>query len=80
MPAASFCPECPKCGNSGTRVVTTMRTDDGLVVRRRRCVACDHRFYGLQQLEQIVPNWRLKFKRNALTSGGVLITLRPEAA
>ena len=45
--------KCPKCGSFNCRVVTTKRTTEGPyeVVRRRRCVSCDHRWYTAQLAE-----------------------------
>ena len=45
--------KCPACGSFRCRVVTTKRTTEGPyeVVRRRRCVTCDHRWYTAQHAE-----------------------------
>ena len=44
---------CPACGSFNCRVVSTKRVVEGPyeVVRRRRCVACDHRWYTAQEPE-----------------------------
>ena len=48
-----FFMKCPACGSFNCRVVTTKRTTEGPyeVVRRRRCVTCDHRWYTAQHAE-----------------------------
>lgn len=45
------------------RVVTTMHTEEGDWVRRRRCLACSHRWYTLQSPEVVVEKERLKLPR-----------------
>lgn len=40
---------CPKCKALVTRVIDTRGKDDGMeVYRRRRCVACGHKFSTLE--------------------------------
>jgi len=45
--------KCPACGSFNCRVVSTKRVVEGPyeVVRRRRCVTCDHRWYTAQEPE-----------------------------
>jgi hypothetical protein len=46
---------CPSCGSHNVRVVITRPTRDYLhILRRRKCVACAHRWYTLQDCERIV--------------------------
>lgn len=33
--------ECPECESTRTRTLSTGRTDDGIRLRRRRCVDCE---------------------------------------
>jgi len=40
--------KCPSCANSKIVTYDTRRIND-MVVRKRRCLACDERFYTLEQ-------------------------------
>ena len=53
--------DCPKCGRGRTRVVCTKRTPDGVTIRRRRCVACEHRWYSIQYPETPVSDHEIKW-------------------
>ena len=53
--------DCPKCGRGRTRVVLTKRTPDGVTIRRRRCVICEHRWYSIQYPEVPVANQEIKW-------------------
>jgi transcriptional regulator NrdR family protein len=47
--------KCPECGSRRNIVVMTKEAEiGGIVVRRRKCHACDHRWYGLQAAEVAV--------------------------
>lgn len=55
--------QCPKCGSRNSRVVMSKETaDGGALVRRRRCFACDHRWYGLQAPEEAVAKGVVAWK------------------
>ena len=56
----TYCP-CPKCSQLRTRVVCTKRTPDGVTIRRRRCVACEHRWYSIQYPETPVSDHEIKW-------------------
>ena len=43
--------ECPECGSVRTRTLATGRTDDGIRLRRRRCIDC----YAVSFLTVEVP-------------------------
>ncbi len=45
---------CPVCRHELTLVVQASNQDDGMIVRRRKCQACDHRWYTLQEPEYMV--------------------------
>ena len=53
--------DCPECGQGRTRVVCTKRTPDGVTIRRRRCVACEHRWYSIQYPEVPVLDQEIKW-------------------
>jgi len=53
--------DCPECGQGRTRVVCTKRTPDGVTIRRRRCVACEHRWYSIQYPEVAVEDGEVKW-------------------
>jgi transcriptional regulator NrdR family protein len=40
--------KCPSCANSKIITYDTRRIED-MVVRKRKCLACDDRFYTLEQ-------------------------------
>ena len=61
---------CPKCGSVRTRVVLTDTLPSDEIVRRRRCIQCDHRWYTHQPPEQLLPNHRIRWSH-------AHITLRP---
>ncbi len=46
---------CPECGED-TRVMRTYYSDSQEVVRRRRCPACDHRFWTVASGEEPLSN------------------------
>jgi len=52
---------CPKCAEVRTRVVCTKRASDGVTIRRRRCVKCDHRWYSIQYPEVAVKDGEVKW-------------------
>lgn len=54
---------CPMCQGTSTRVVATKHTDQGLLVRRRCCEDCDHRWYTLQTPEEVLSPYRIKWTR-----------------
>lgn len=49
MPAVQV--QCPSCNSYRTYVIATSSTDKG-IIRRRKCTACDHRWYSFQPHEQ----------------------------
>ena len=53
--------DCPECGNGRTRVVLTKRAPDGVTIRRRRCVICDHRWNSIQYPEVPVLDQEIKW-------------------
>jgi transcriptional regulator NrdR family protein len=53
--------DCPKCGQGRTRVVCTKRALDGVTIRRRRCVVCEHRWYSIQYPEVPVSDQEIKW-------------------
>jgi len=56
----TYCP-CPACEKGRTRVVCTKRAPDGVTIRRRRCVICDHRWYTIQYPEVAVSDHEIKW-------------------
>ena len=59
-------PECPKCGQSKSRVILTKDTLDGQfdIIRRRCCLHCGHRWYTgqLQEVNLAGVEWTGKGK------------------
>jgi len=53
--------DCPNCNVARTRVVCTKRAPDGVTIRRRRCVICDHRWYTIQYPEVAVSDHEIKW-------------------
>ena len=53
--------DCPECGHGRTRVVCTKRAPDGVTIRRRKCVACEHRWYSIQYPEIAVSNGEIRW-------------------
>ena len=53
--------DCPECGQGRTRVVCTKRAADGVTIRRRKCVICEHRWYSIQYPEVPVANQEIKW-------------------
>lgn len=47
--------QCPNCAATRLSVVMTAYTTGGQTVRRRRCHACEHRWYTLQAPEAPLP-------------------------
>ena len=52
---------CPKCDETRTRVVLTKRTKDGVTIRRRCCINCEHRWYSVQYPEVAVKDEEVKW-------------------
>ena len=62
---------CEKCGSTEIRVVFTKADANGYRIRRRKCLACGHRYYTVQSAEKVIAkydiqwlqthNWNLKF-------------------
>lgn len=52
---------CPQCGGRATYVVCTFRTEAEQLVRRRRCQFCDHRWYTVQDPEQTLSQYNIKW-------------------
>lgn len=46
---------CPVCRHEVTIVVQSADQADGRIVRRRKCAACDHRWFTVQEPEYLVP-------------------------
>ena len=53
--------DCPNCGNTRTRVVCTKRDPDGVIMRRRHCLICEHRWYTMQYPEVAINNNEIKW-------------------
>jgi transcriptional regulator NrdR family protein len=56
----TYCP-CPKCSTLRTKVVCTRRTSDKIIIRRRKCIVCEHRWYSIQYPEVPVANQEIKW-------------------
>ena len=54
--------DCPKCSVTRTRVVCTKRDTDGVIIRRRKCPICEHRWYSLQYPEVVIETGEVKWK------------------
>jgi len=52
---------CPKCAEARTRVVLTKRAKDGVTIRRRCCISCEHRWYSIQYPEVAVEDSEVKW-------------------
>ena len=52
---------CPKCDEARTRVVLTKRAKDGVTIRRRCCISCEHRWYSIQYPEVAVEDSEVKW-------------------
>ena len=52
---------CPKCAEARTRVVLTKRAKDGITIRRRCCITCEHRWYSIQYPEVAVEDSEVKW-------------------
>jgi transcriptional regulator NrdR family protein len=60
MPAINV--RCPECTTLRTRILSVFITDDGTgLVRRRRCLACNHRWYTHQPVEAEILSQVLYF-------------------
>ena len=53
--------DCTECGQGRTRVVCTNRAADGVTIRRRRCVVCDHRWYSIQYPEVAISDREVRW-------------------
>ena len=46
---------CPKCFSGEIRVFGTYYTEEGQIVRQRKCLDCKHKWNTIQELEQVLP-------------------------
>ena len=53
---------CPVCRHEVTIVVQAADQPDGRIVRRRRCAACEHRWFTVQEPEYLVPRSQVKYQ------------------
>ena len=53
--------DCPECGQGRTKVVCTRRTSDKIIIRRRKCIVCEHRWYSVQYPEVPVSDHEIKW-------------------
>ena len=57
-------PDCPACGHTDTFVKNTYYTDDGEILRNRKCYVCEESYWTLQQPERLFPDaWTLEFPK-----------------
>jgi transcriptional regulator NrdR family protein len=56
---------CPACRHPATGVISTYSLSDGLSVRRRRCLECDHRWYTAQEPEYLLRSSDVIWARRA---------------
>jgi len=52
------CP-CPKCREPLTKVVNVSSNDGGETLRQRKCPACEHKWFTLQEPEYLLPSNRI---------------------
>lgn len=62
---------CEKCGSSESRVVLTKRSPQGLLIRRRRCLDCNHRYYTVQPFETVVPSHEVLWVNSWSNNGSI---------
>ena len=53
--------DCPKCGQGKNRVICTRKDNLGVLVRRRHCLICEHRWYTMQYPEVAINNREVKW-------------------
>lgn len=51
---------CPKCHHPTSKVVSTKEADGGVLVRLRRCCACEAAWYTAQEPEYVIPRAAVK--------------------
>ena len=56
---------CPDCGLFCNRVICTRREDTGVIIRRRHCIECDHRWYTMQYPEVATKDYPKKRGRKS---------------
>jgi len=59
--------KCPACKSTVLKVVCTKRTENGVIVRRRVCVLCNHRWYSIQYPEVPVYKSEIKWIKTGTT-------------
>lgn len=57
---------CPKCRHPESRVVATNDMPDGMVVRKRKCVACGGLWFTAQEPEYVVPADAVAYRERRL--------------
>ena len=53
---------CPECNSQRVYIVMTKPTQDSRTLRRRRCDDCEHRWYTLQQPEEVICGSRIEWR------------------
>lgn len=66
---------CPECGSWKNRVVLTQTLEDESMVRRRACLACEHRWYAHQPPERALPAYTVRWQGKRVVLQGVRIEL-----
>ena len=59
--------KCPECYSVRTRVVCTGRDPEKRIIRRRKCLICDYRWYSIQYPEVQIPPHRIKWTKQGCT-------------
>ena len=57
---------CPTCGGD-TTVYSTKEMEDGIVVRRRKCVQCGTKFQTVEIFQKIIKRNSKKFSKSLNT-------------
>ena len=55
---------CPECDSLSCKVICIKYDKDGIAVRRKQCLNCDHRYYTVQYPESYVENREIKYTKN----------------
>jgi len=58
---------CPECDSVRTKVVCTGRDSEKRIIRRRKCLICNHRWYSIQYPEVFIPPHRIKWTKKGYT-------------
>jgi transcriptional regulator NrdR family protein len=77
MPVNRMGPPCPECGSLCTDVITTRKSENRDIVRRRGCPSCQARFHTVQAGEVVAPVGAVRWSNRRIFVDWTVLGGRP---